>query len=52
MTQQLLSETGRLKQRYDDLIQVEEAIVFARAAQVLDSHTIEVIGSEFRARRN
>jgi len=50
-TLQLLSETGRLKQLYCDHIQVEETIVFTHAAQVLDSHTIEVIGSEFRARR-
>ncbi len=34
-TQQLLSQTARLKQLYSDHIQVEETIVFARAIQVL-----------------
>jgi iron-sulfur cluster repair protein YtfE (RIC family) len=50
-TQQLLSQTARLKQLYSDHIQVEETIVFARAVQVLDSHAIEAIGTEFRFRR-
>ncbi len=49
--QQLLSQTARLKQLYSDHIQVEETIVFARAAQVLDSHAIAAIGTEFRFRR-
>ena len=49
--QQLLSQTARLKQLYSDHIQVEETIVFARAAQVLDSHSIAAIGTEFRFRR-
>ena len=48
---QLLSETAQLKQLYSDHIQVEEAIVFPHAAQVLDSQTIAAIGSEFRIRR-
>jgi hemerythrin-like domain-containing protein len=48
---QLLSQTARLKQLYSDHIQVEETIVFARAAQVLDSHAIAAIGTEFRFRR-
>jgi hemerythrin-like domain-containing protein len=51
-TQQLLSQTARLKQLYSDHIQVEEAIVFALAVQVLDSHAIAEIGTEFRSRRN
>jgi hemerythrin-like domain-containing protein len=50
-TQLLLSQTARLKQLYSDHIQVEETIVFARASQVLDSHAIEAIGTEFRFRR-
>ena len=50
-TQRLLSQTARLKQLYSDHIQVEETIVFARASQVLDSHAIEAIGTEFRVRR-
>jgi hemerythrin-like domain-containing protein len=50
-TRQLLSETGRLKRLYNDHIQVEETVVFTRAAQVLDSRTIAAMGTEFRARR-
>ena len=49
--QQLLSQTARLKQLYADHIQVEETIVFARAIEVLDSHAIAAIGTEFRFRR-
>jgi hemerythrin-like domain-containing protein len=49
--EQLLSETGKLKLLYSEHIQVEETIVFTRAAQVLDSQTIADIGSEFRIRR-
>jgi hemerythrin-like domain-containing protein len=50
-TQQLLSQTARLKQLYSEHIQVEETIVFARAIQVLDSNAIAAIGTEFRFRR-
>ena len=50
-TRLLLSQTARLKQLYSDHIQVEETIVFARASQVLDSHAIAAIGTEFRFRR-
>ncbi len=50
-TMQLLSETKHLKQLYSDHIQVEETIVFARAIQLLDSHAIAAIGTEFRFRR-
>lgn len=49
--QQLLSETGRLKQLYAEHIQVEETTVFTHAAQVLDRDTIAAIGTEFRIRR-
>jgi hemerythrin-like domain-containing protein len=49
--QQLLSETGQLKQLYAEHIQVEETIVFTHAAQVLDRDTIASIGTEFRIRR-
>ena len=48
---QLRSETERLKQLYSDHIHIEETIVFARAAHVLDSHAIAAIGAEFRFRR-
>jgi hemerythrin-like domain-containing protein len=47
----LTSQTERLKQLYSDHIHVEETIVFARAVQVLDSHAIAAIGTEFRFRR-
>ena len=50
-TQQLLSQTARIKQLYSDHILVEETIVFARAIEVLDSQTIAAIGTEFRFRR-
>jgi len=50
-TQQLLAQTARLNQLYSDHIQVEETIVFARAVQVLDTHAIAAIGTEFRFRR-
>ncbi len=48
---QLLTETERLKQLYSDHIEIEERIVFARAAEVLNSHDIAAIGTEFRFRR-
>jgi iron-sulfur cluster repair protein YtfE (RIC family) len=48
---QLQSDTERLKQLYSDHIHIEETIVFARAAQVLDSRAIAAIGTEFRFRR-
>lgn len=48
---QLQAETKRLKQLYSNHIQVEETIVFPRAALVLDSHAIVAIGTEFRFRR-
>jgi hemerythrin-like domain-containing protein len=47
----LHAETGRLKQLYSDHIHVEEAVVFVRASQVLDSRAIAAIGTEFRFRR-
>jgi len=50
-TQQLLSDTTLLKQLYAGHIQVEETLVFAKAIEVLDSHAIEAIGTEFRFRR-
>ncbi len=47
----LHSKTVRLNQLYSAHIDVEETIVFARASQVLDSHAIAAIGTEFRFRR-
>jgi hemerythrin-like domain-containing protein len=49
--QRLLSATKQLKHLYAQHIQVEERVVFPRAAQVLDSETIKAIGQELRARR-
>lgn len=50
-TQQLVSKTESLKKLYAAHIQVEEKLVFPRAAQLLESETVQAIGREFRARR-
>jgi hemerythrin-like domain-containing protein len=47
----LSRETEWLKQLYAEHIQVEESIVFAQAAIVLDGQAIANIGAEFRLRR-
>jgi len=47
----LRSGTEQLKHLYQEHIQVEEKIVFPRAAEMLDSGTITAIGQEFHARR-
>lgn len=49
--QQLASSTERLKHLYAAHIQIEEQLVFPRAAQLLDSESIRAIGEEFRNRR-
>ncbi len=49
--QRLRSNTELLKHLYEDHIQVEEKIVFPRAAEMLDSHAIAAMGQEFHARR-
>jgi len=49
--QRLRSATEQLKHLYEEHIQVEEQIVFPRAAVMLDSRTIAQIGQEFHARR-
>lgn len=49
--QALHSATDRLQRLYAGHIQVEEGIVFPRAAAVLDADAIAAIGSEFRIRR-
>lgn len=41
----------QLKSLYEAHIQIEEKVVFPRAAEVLDSRTIAAIGQEFLARR-
>ena len=47
----LLSATGRLRDLYRAHIQLEDNVVFPKAAKVLDKDAIGVIGQEFRARR-
>jgi hemerythrin-like domain-containing protein len=47
----LLAVTERLKHLYQEHIQLEEQVVFPRAAQALDSSAIAAMGIEFRARR-
>ncbi len=49
--QRLRSDTEQLKHLYEEHIQVEEHIVFPRAAEMLDRRTIAEIGREFHARR-
>lgn len=49
---QLRSATERLRQLYALHIQIEDTIVFPRAAQVLDRETLSKIGEEFRTRRS
>jgi hemerythrin-like domain-containing protein len=48
---QLLSQTGQLKDLYSAHIKVEETVVFPYAAKVLDSEVIAKIGAEFKMRR-
>ncbi|HTW79276.1 MAG TPA: hemerythrin domain-containing protein [Terracidiphilus sp.] len=47
----LQSSTSRLRDLYQAHIQVEDNVVFPKAAQVLGNDVIEAIGREFRARR-
>lgn len=47
----LLASTDRLRDLYKAHIQVEDTVVFPKAAQVLDPIAIVQIGAEFRARR-
>ncbi len=47
----LRSGTEQLKHLYKEHIQVEEHIVFPRAAEMLDRRTIAQIGREFHTRR-
>ena len=49
--QRLRSGTEELNHLYREHIQVEEKIVFPRAAEMLDSRTIATIGLEFHVRR-
>lgn len=49
--QRLRSGAEQLNQLYKEHIQVEEKIVFPRAAEMLDNRTIVTIGLEFHTRR-
>jgi hemerythrin-like domain-containing protein len=48
---ELAAATGTLKQLYAQHIELEEKVVFPRAAQMLKPDAIAAIGEEFRARR-
>ena len=48
----LLRETSELREIYTGHIQLEEDLVFPRAAALLPPRTIAQMGEEFRARRN
>lgn len=47
----LLTTTGCLRDLYEEHIQVEDNVVFPKAAQMLDLDAIGAIGQEFRTRR-
>lgn len=47
----LQAATARLRELYRAHIQIEDNIVFPRAADLLDKNQIAAIGQEFRARR-
>jgi hemerythrin-like domain-containing protein len=49
--EQLMSQTGQLKELYAAHIVMEETVVFPYAANVLDSEVIAKIGVEFKMRR-
>jgi hemerythrin-like domain-containing protein len=48
---QLLLAAQRLQVLYGEHIEIEEKVVFPRAAETFDAKTIALIGEEFRARR-
>ncbi len=48
---ELRSATQRLKQLYAEHIQIEEQVVFPRAARLLGKETVLAMGEEFRLRR-
>ena len=49
--QRLLSSTSKLQLLYEAHIKLEEGIVFPRATEALDQHTIAEMGREFAERR-
>ena len=50
-SRRLLSSTSRLHDLYQAHIQLEDNVVFPKAARTLDKDAIGAIGREFRARR-
>lgn len=50
-TEQLMSQTGQLKELYSAHILMEETVIFPYAVKVLDSEVIAKIGAEFKMRR-
>jgi hemerythrin-like domain-containing protein len=49
--QKILGITERLKNLYAKHIDIEERLIFPRAAEILDRQSIAAIGTEFRNRR-
>jgi hemerythrin-like domain-containing protein len=49
---ELVAATGKLRQLYEKHIEIEEKVVFPRAATMLDPKALAEIGHEFRARRS
>lgn len=49
--ERLANATDQLKHLYEEHIQLEERVVFPRAAGTLDAHAISAMGEEFRERR-
>ena len=49
--ERLSSITKKLRELYQQHIQLEERVIFPRAARALDAETLAAIGREFRARR-
>ena len=50
-SERLLSSTDQLRDLYRAHIEVEDNVIFPKAAHVLDQDAIKAIGEEFRARR-
>ena len=49
--ERLVNATDRLKHLYEEHIQLEERVVFPRAAEMLDAEAVSTMGEEFRGRR-
>jgi hemerythrin-like domain-containing protein len=50
--EELAAAAHNLQQLYERHIELEEQVVFPRAAQLLNSDALAAIGEEFRARRS